>query len=102
MQKKPPDLDDQQDPEMIDYPVDGTLDLHMFAPRDTSSVVREYLEACHQAGLREVRIIHGKGKGVLRETVHALLADHPLVSEFGLDPGPSGWGATMVHLKLHS
>ncbi|MFH1489999.1 MAG: Smr/MutS family protein [Pseudomonadota bacterium] len=99
MPKAPTDLIEENDPEVVDYPLDGVLDLHMFAPRDAADLVREYLDACHQAGIREVRIIHGKGKGVMRRTVHALLEDHPLVSEFGLDPGSSGWGATLVHLK---
>ena len=83
----------------IEYPVDGVLDLHMFAPKDAASVVDEYLNACHEKGIHEVRIIHGKGKGVLRETVHALLKKHPLILEFSLDKGPSSWGATIARLK---
>ena len=83
----------------IQYPVNGVLDLHMFAPKDATSVVDEYLKACHEKGIHEVRIIHGKGKGVLRETVHALLRKHPLIVEFSLDSGPSSWGATIAHLK---
>jgi dsDNA-specific endonuclease/ATPase MutS2 len=62
-------------------------------------VVDEYLQACAEKGIFEVRIIHGKGKGELRRTVHALLARHPLVVQFALDSGPSGWGATVVYLK---
>ena len=80
-------------------PIDGLLDLHMFAPKDAASVVDEYLKACMEKGIYEVRIIHGKGKGVLRRTVQALLEKHPLVLDFKLDSGPSGWGATVVHLK---
>ena len=83
----------------IEYPVDGVLDLHMFAPTDAASVVDEYLEACRKRGIYEVRIIHGKGKGVLRETVHALLGKHPFVVDFRLDSGPSSWGATIARLK---
>ena len=93
------DLNDQRDSQVLDYPLDGVLDLHMFAPGDAASVAGEYLDACYQAGIREVRIIHGKGKGVMRRTVHALLKDHPLVSEFGLDSGSSSWGATLVRLR---
>ncbi len=86
------------DPDTVVIPVDGLLDLHTFGPKDVSSVVAEYLEACLEAGVFEVRIIHGKGKGVLRRQVHALLERHPRVKGFGLDPGPSGWGATLVRL----
>ncbi len=87
------------DVDEIEYPVDGVLDLHMFAPKDAASVVEEYLTICHEKGIYEVRIIHGKGKGVLRETVHALLEKHPLILDFKLDSGPSSWGATIAHLK---
>jgi len=85
--------------EETEYPIDGILDLHMFAPRDAVSVVKEYLRACREKGILEVRIIHGKGKGVLRRTVHAMLEEHPHVLDFRLDPGPSGWGATIVRLR---
>lgn len=90
---------DGQEPAALDLPIDGILDLHTFRPQDAASVVEEYLQVCAQKGIFEVRIVHGKGKGVLRRTVHALLERHPLVLEFGLDSGPSGWGATVVHLK---
>ena len=83
----------------IHLPIDGVLDLHMFAPKDATSVVDEYLRVCIEKGIYEVRIIHGKGKGVLRRTVHAFLEKHPCVLDFGIDSGPSSWGATIVHLK---
>jgi DNA-nicking Smr family endonuclease len=82
----------------VSIPIDGVLDLHAFSPKDVSSVVREYLRVCRKKGIFEVRIIHGKGKGVLRRRVHAILEKHPRVVDFGLDPGTSGWGATLVHL----
>ena len=85
--------------EMVSRIVDGVLDLHMFSPKDAVSVVNEYLNVCREKGIYEVRIIHGKGKGVLRETVHALLKKHPLILDFRLDSGPSSWGATIAHLK---
>ena len=85
--------------EEIEYPIDGVLDLHMFAPKDAASVVREYLRACREKGIYEVRIIHGKGTGVLRRTVHRILEEHPWVLDFKLDSGPSGWGATSVRLR---
>ena len=85
--------------EEVHLPIDGVLDLHMFSPKDAASVVDEYLRACFEKGIYEVRIIHGKGKGVLRRTVHTLLEKHPLVLDFKLDAGPSSWGATLVFLK---
>ncbi len=87
-------------PEPIALPLDGTLDLHAFAPREVGSLVPEWLGACADAGLRELRIVHGKGTGALRERVHALLARDPRVESFrlaGEDGG--GWGATLVTLR---
>jgi len=83
----------------VEIPIDGILDLHMFAPKDAASVVDEYLRACLEKGIYEVRIIHGKGKGVLRRTVHALLEKHPKVLNYKIDSGSSSWGATMVFLR---
>jgi DNA-nicking Smr family endonuclease len=71
-------------------PIEGSLDLHAFAPRDIESLVEEYVCAAHEAGLREVRLIHGRGKGVQRGIVQAALEKHPLVVEF--------WDATETHL----
>ena len=82
----------------VRIPINGTLDLHAFAPVDAASVVEEYIRACLEKGILEVRIIHGKGKGMLRRTVHAVLEKHPKVVDFRLDTGPSGWGATIVRL----
>ena len=78
-------------------PIEGTLDLHAFAPRDIPSVVEEYVHAAHEAGLREVRLIHGRGKGVQRAVVHRVLAGHPLV-ESHWDASESHLGATVVKL----
>jgi len=89
----------QDNDDVIHIPIDGVLDLHTFNPKEVASVVDEYLTACLEQDIYEVRIIHGKGKGVLRRTVHALLENHPRVLEFKLDTGPSSWGATIVHLK---
>lgn len=86
------------DSDTIVIPVEGVLDLHTFSPKDVDSVVAEYLEACWEAGVFEVRIIHGKGKGVLRRKVQSILEKHSRVKDFGLDPGASGWGATLVRL----
>jgi len=83
----------------IRVPIDGVLDLHTFRPEEAASVVEEYLRACLEQGIYEVRIIHGKGKGVLRRTVHSLLEKDPFVLDFKLDTGPSAWGATLVRLR---
>ena len=75
------------------------LDLHTFLPREVGDVVEEYLHAAHAAGLRRVRLIHGKGIGALRRTVHAVLDRHPLVAGYRLgDERSGGWGATLVDL----
>ena len=90
---------DQENEDLIRYPTDGVLDLHTFRPRDTADVTREYLRECHREGTYCVRIIHGKGKGVLRAIVHAVLSDSSLVESWGTAPDSSGWGATVVNLK---
>ncbi|MBN1625026.1 MAG: Smr/MutS family protein [Deltaproteobacteria bacterium] len=80
-------------------PIDGTLDLHTFNPGDVSELLKDYIDACLEKDIFEIRIIHGKGKGILRDRVHSILRKHPLVMDFSLDPGASGWGATLVTLK---
>jgi DNA-nicking Smr family endonuclease len=86
--------------EPIELPIDGVLDLHTFKPRDVKELVTDYLAACLERGIYQVRIIHGKGIGQLRATVHALLAKHPAVVSYTLDhPQYGGWGATIVHLR---
>lgn len=77
--------------------IDGTLDLHAFDPRDARNVVRDYLEAAHATGLTEIRIVHGRGRGVLRGLVQATLDAHPLVEAFW-DDTASHLGATGVRL----
>jgi len=84
---------------VIHIPIDGTLDLHTFNPREVQDLLEEYLGACLEKGIYEVRIIHGKGKGILRDKVHSIMKKHPMVIEFHLDPGVSGWGASIVRLK---
>ncbi len=83
-----------------EIPIDGVLDLHLFSPREVSDLVPHYLQECVQNGIFDVRIIHGKGTGVLRERVHALLKKSLLVETFSLADGSGGgWGATLVTLK---
>jgi DNA-nicking Smr family endonuclease len=88
-----------EETETVEIPIDGCIDLHTFRPRDAADVVEEYIRACREKGIFEVRVIHGKGKGELRRTVHAVLDRHPMVSRYHLDPGPSGWGATIAYLR---
>jgi DNA-nicking Smr family endonuclease len=84
----------------VEYPIDGVLDLHAFNPRDVKDLVPEYLHACREKGILRVRIIHGKGKGVLRQTVHAILGRLPEVADYRLAAeDASSWGATIVHLR---
>jgi DNA-nicking Smr family endonuclease len=86
--------------EPIQLPIDGVLDLHTFQPREVKDLVLDYLAECQKRGIFQVRIIHGKGIGNLRRTVHSILQKHPEVISFGLDhPQLSGWGATIVQLR---
>lgn len=78
--------------------VGDTLDLHVFAPRDVPSVVEEYVNEAHRRGLTEVRLIHGRGIGVQRRAVHAVLGRHPLVAELW-DAPESRLGATVARLR---
>jgi DNA-nicking Smr family endonuclease len=94
------DAEERESSEPVEIPVEGVLDLHTFSPRDVRDLVPDYLAACRERGLHQVRIIHGKGTGALRETVWALLARSPLVHSFrpaGEEAG--GWGATLVDLR---
>ena len=82
-------------------PIEDHLDLHPFQPKDIPSVVEEYLEQCKEAGFHEVRLIHGKGKGVQRQIIRTLLEKHANVESFHDAPLEAGsWGATIVILKV--
>ncbi len=86
--------------EPIELPIDGVLDLHTFNPREIKDLVPDYLAACREKGIFNVRIIHGKGIGNLKRTVHAILSRHPDVVSFTLDHAQfGGWGATLVQLR---
>jgi hypothetical protein len=97
------ELSDEEplDPEEpIEIPVEDSIDLHPFPPRDVPDVVDAYLEAAVEKGFAEVRLIHGRGIGVQRDRVQKLLARHPLVSGFHDAPSDrGGWGATIAYLK---
>jgi len=84
----------------VELPLEDSLDLHSFAPRDIPDVVEEYLKAARAAGFAEVRLIHGRGQGVQRARIHALLARlHWVVRAYDAPPDRGGWGATVVVLE---
>ncbi|UCF63788.1 MAG: Smr/MutS family protein [bacterium] len=84
----------------VDYPLDGTLDLHTFHPRDIKDLIPEYIRACQEKKINQIRIIHGKGTGTLRRQVHSILDKHPEVIRYWHEGGSGGsWGATIVLLK---
>jgi len=86
--------------EPLRIPIEDALDLHAFAPRDVLRVVEDYLAECRCLGLREVRLIHGRGTGAQRAAVRALLSRHPAVEAFAdAPPERGGWGATLVRLR---
>jgi DNA-nicking Smr family endonuclease len=86
--------------ENIEYPVDGTLDLHFFRPRDVDELIPDYLNECRKKGIYQVRIVHGKGTGILRKRVHSILSKLKEVESFSLaEESAGGWGATIVILK---
>ena len=88
------------DDEPLEYPIDGVLDLHAFDPKDVKELIPEYIDACLERRIYQLRIIHGKGSGVLRRITHTILEKHPAVKSFRLDPElGSSWGATLVELK---
>jgi DNA-nicking Smr family endonuclease len=91
--------EDIENAEAVKLPIDGILDLHTFHPREVRDLLPEYLMACREKGILDVRIIHGKGTGMLRETVHTLLKRLPEVISFRLAGQDAGsWGATLVRL----
>jgi len=84
----------------IALPIDGTLDLHTFRPGDVKDLVTDYLAACRLQGILRVRLIHGKGTGVLKRTVESVLERLPEVASFGTaEEEAGGWGATSVTLR---
>lgn len=97
-----PGEDDQlpYGPDPIRLDLGDELDLHAFSPREVCQLIPEYLSACREAGILNVRIVHGKGTGTLRRTVHAILDKLPWVEHYSLAPGDRGhWGATLVRLS---
>ena len=89
-----------EEPGPVEIPIDGTLDLHTFRPKDVGVLVPEYIAQCREKGILRVRVIHGKGRGELLRSVHALLGRLATVESFSLADGLEGGpGATIVRLK---
>jgi DNA-nicking Smr family endonuclease len=93
--------DEDEDPGgPVEVPITEVLDLHSFQPREVASVVREYLDAAFERGFAALRIVHGRGIGVQRQTVRTILERDPRVAAFGdAPPEAGGWGATWVELR---
>lgn len=90
--------EDEQSP--INLVIDGVLDLHAFRPGEVKTLIPDYLEECRMRGILHVRIVHGKGTGALRRTVHAVLDRMDMVDRYRLGDETSGsWGATLVDLR---
>ena len=87
-------------PEAVEVPIDGTLDLHTFQPRELKTLLPDYFQACRDRGIYDVRVVHGKGTGALRRSVHALLDRMEGIESYRLGGmGEGSWGATLVVLK---
>lgn len=92
-------ISDFDDDEPVLLPIDGILDLHPFSPKDLKTLIPDYIDECRKLDILEIRLIHGKGIGNIRRSVHALLERNPAVKSFrlaGNDEG--GWGATIVEV----
>ena len=96
-----PAVPDEPFQEPVALPITGELDLHTFRPAEVVSLLDDYFAECRRRGLHRVRVVHGKGTGTLRETVHAHLRRSPGVAGFALgDETSGGWGATIVTLRI--
>ena len=85
---------------LVRIPIEDWIDLHTFSPKEIPSLLEEYLLECQEKGFKEVRIIHGKGKGIQRSIVHSFLKKSPLIESFKMAPNEEGsWGATIAFLR---
>ncbi len=92
--------DDYFNDDPVILEIDGILDLHHFAPKDLKTLIPDYLAECQDKGIMEIKLIHGKGIGNIRRSVHALLDRNPLVAGYRqAEPYSGSWGATIVSLK---
>lgn len=93
---------DANEPDAVDLPIEDSLDLHAFAPRDVKPAVEAYLDEAYAQGFPMVRIIHGRGIGVQREIVRKVLERTPFVAQFqDAPPEAGGWGATVVRFRAN-
>ncbi len=93
----------EEDLEPVALPITGELDLHTFRPDEVTRLLEDYFGECQKRGIRRVRVVHGKGTGTLRQTVHTHLRRSSRVADFALgDKSSGGWGATLVTLKRES
>ena len=84
----------------VEFPIEDVLDLHTFKPGEIPDLLTDYFTACNDKGIYSVRIVHGKGRGILKKRVHELLKKHRMVESFrNAPPEAGGWGATLVELK---
>lgn len=84
----------------VNMPIEDILDLHTFKPKDIPDLLVDYFEACIDADIYSVRIVHGKGRGILKKRVQELLKQNQMVESFrNAPPEAGGWGATLVELK---
>src|SRR6187551_3873012 len=93
---------DANEPEAVELPIEDSVDLHAFAPRDVKQAVEAYLDEAHAQGFPLVRIIHGRGIGVQREIVRKVLERTPFVAQFhDAPPEAGGWGATVITFRTN-
>ncbi len=86
--------------EPVKIPIENIIDLHTFRPKDVPDLLEDYFSACIDKGIFSVRVIHGKGKGILKKRVQEILSKNPMVESFrDASPGAGGWGASIVELK---
>ena len=86
--------------EPVKIPIEDVIDLHTFRPEDVPDLLEDYFSACIDKSIFSVRVIHGKGKGVLKKRVQEILSKNPMVESFrDAPPGAGGWGATLVELN---
>lgn len=92
-------MNSEKEQEPIRMPIEDVLDLHTFHPKEVADLLDDYFDACREKGIFSVRIIHGKGVGVLKKRVQSLLKKHPDVASYSdAPPEAGGWGATLVEL----